>query len=82
MYTVLCRQDGLKGQLTWLRIECLASGSCVGSALCSAADRRLMNNFGMCAGALQNIHVIIINSCLKGVQRYQPEKLAIQWMRC
>ena len=35
-------------------MECLASVSCVGSALCSAADRLLMNNFGMCAGALQN----------------------------
>ena len=44
-----------RGLLTWLSIECLASGSCVGSALCSAADRRLMNNFGMCAGELQNI---------------------------
>ena len=35
-------------------MECLASGSCVGSALCSAADRLLMNNFGMGTGALQN----------------------------
>ena len=40
--------------LTWLNIEHLASGSCVGSALCSAAERLLMNSFGMCAGGLGN----------------------------
>ena len=38
--------------LTWWNNECFASGSCEGSAVCSAASLRLIKSLGILCGEL------------------------------